>query len=88
MQSWTGTKRHGVTRKKKKDEKHIKKLFRENSRIKDVYINLSLYLIQIQGERKSFCRQNIPECSCTSKETIGIDILITTRNGCRKIVNY
>ena len=31
-------------------------------------------------------KQRIPESSCARKETIGIDILLTSRNGDRKII--
>ena len=35
---------------------------------------------------KEFYRQIIPECSCARKETAGIDILVTSRDGYRKIM--
>ena len=35
---------------------------------------------------KAFNRQRIPEASCTRKETFDIDILVTSRNGDRKIM--
>ena len=41
---------------------------------------------KIIGQRKAFCRQRIPECSCVRKETVDIDILVTSRNGDRKIM--
>ena len=43
-----------------------------NSRLKATYII---------GQRKAFHRQRIPKSSCVRKETIDIDILVTTRNG-------
>ena len=36
------------------------------------------------GQRKAFYRQIIPESSCVRKETVDIDILVTSRNGDRK----
>ena len=38
------------------------------------------------GQRKAFYRQRIPESSCTRKETVDIDILVTSRNGDGKIM--
>ena len=39
----------------------------------------------IIGQRKEFYRQRIPEISRAGKETVDIDILVTFRNGDRKI---
>lgn len=33
-------------------------------------INSRIKAIQIIGQRKAFCRQTIPESSCTKKETV------------------
>ena len=44
-----------------------------------------LKVIKIIGQKKAFYRQGIPESSCARKETVDIDILITSRNGDRKI---
>ena len=41
--------------------------------------------IQIVGQRKSFDRQRNPEFSNTRKEIVNIDILVTSRNGDRKV---
>ena len=41
---------------------------------------------KIIGQRKAFYRQRIPEPSCARKETVNIDILVTSRNGDRKIM--
>ena len=38
------------------------------------------------GQRKPFYRQRIPESSCGRKETVDLDILVTSRNGDRKIM--
>ena len=43
----------------------------------------AFYLI---GQRRELYRQRIPESSCVRKETVDIDILITSRNGDRKIM--
>ena len=40
----------------------------------------------IIGQRKTLHRQRIPESSCVGKETVDIDILVTSRNGHRKIM--
>ena len=37
-------------------------------------------------QRKAFYRQRILESSCARKETVDIDILVTFRNGDRKIM--
>ena len=37
-------------------------------------------------KRKAFYRQIIPESSCVREETVDIDILVTSRNGDRKIM--
>ena len=41
---------------------------------------------KITDQRKAFYRQRIPESSCKRKETVDIEILVTTRNGDRKIM--
>ena len=38
------------------------------------------------GQMKAFYRQRIPETSCARKETVNIDILVTSRNCDRKIL--
>ena len=37
-------------------------------------------------QRKAFYRQRIPDSSRARKETVDIDILVTSRNGDRKIM--
>ena len=49
-------------------------------------VNSGLKATKIIGQRKAFYRQIIPESSCTRKEAVDIDILITSRNGDRKIM--
>ena len=40
---------------------------------------------KIIGQRKSFYKQRIPGSSCARKETVDIDILVTSKNGDRKM---
>ena len=49
-------------------------------------VNSELKATQIIGQRKAFYRQTIPEFSRARKETVDIDILVTSRNGDRKIM--
>ena len=48
-------------------------------------VNSRLKATKIIGQTKAFCRHRIPQSSCARKETVDIDILITSRNGDRKI---
>ena len=48
--------------------------------------NSGLKASKIIDQRKAFFRQRIPEFSCTRKETVDIDILVTSRNCERKIM--
>ena len=41
---------------------------------------------EIIGQRKAFFRQRIPESSCVRKQTVDVDILVTSRNSGRKIM--
>ena len=49
-------------------------------------VNSGLKANKIIGQRKAFYEQKIPEFICASKETVNIDILATSRNGDRKIM--
>ena len=49
-------------------------------------VNPELKATKIICQRKAFYRQRIPEFSCARKETVDIDILVTSRNGDRKIM--
>ena len=49
-------------------------------------LNSRLKATKITGQRKAFYRQRISEASCARKETIDIDIFVTSRNGHRKII--
>ena len=42
--------------------------------------------IQIIGQRKTFYEQRISESSCARKGSIDIDILVTSSNGDRKVM--
>ena len=72
MQDLRAIMRHGVTRK------------RSTKRLK-LSINYRLKAIWIIGQKKAFYR-SAPESSCVKKETVDIDILVTSRNGDRKIM--
>ena len=52
---------------------------------KKVALNFRFKAIPIVSEKKSFCRSRVLEPNCKRKETINIDILITLRNGVRKV---
>ena len=47
-------------------------------------VNSRLKATKIKGQRKEFYRKAIPEPGCTRKETIAIDILVTSRNSDKK----
>ena len=49
-------------------------------------VNSGLKATQIIGQRKAFYRQRIPEFSRARKETVDIDILVTSSNGGKKII--
>ena len=49
-------------------------------------VNSGRKATKIIGQRKAFYRQTIPESSCARKEIVGIEILVTARNGDRKIM--
>ena len=49
-------------------------------------VNSRLKATKIIGQRKAFYRQRIPESSCARKEAVDINILVTSRNGDRKIM--
>ena len=51
-------------------------------------VNPRLKATKIIGQRKALCRQGIPECSYARKETVDIDILVTSRNQDRKIMQF
>ena len=49
-------------------------------------VNSRLKNTKIVGQRKALYRQRISESSCARKETVDIDILETSSNGHRKIM--
>ena len=49
-------------------------------------VNFRLKVFKVICQRKAFYRQRIPESSLTWKETVYKDILVTSRNGDRKIM--
>ena len=49
-------------------------------------VNSRLTARNIIGQRKAFYRKRIPEPSCAGKETVDIDILVTSRHGDRKVM--
>ena len=51
-------------------------------------VNSGLKATKIIGQRKAFYRQGIPEFSCARKETVDIGILVTSRNGDKKIMQF
>ena len=46
-----------------------------------MFVNSRLKATEIIGQRKAFYRQRIPEPRCVRKETVDIDILVTSSNG-------
>ena len=54
--------------------------------IQKMSINSRFKTIQIIGQRKTFFRQRIPQPSCARNKTVDIDILVTSKNGDRKIM--
>ena len=51
-------------------------------------INSRFKAFKIIGQWKAYYRQRIPGSSCARKGTVDIDILVTSRNGDRKILQY
>ena len=51
-----------------------------------MFVNSRLKATKIIGQSKAFCRLRIPESRCARKETVDIDIIVTSRNGDRKIM--
>ena len=49
-------------------------------------VNSGIKATKFIGRRKAFYSQRIPEFSCARKETVDIDILVTSINGDRKIM--
>ena len=49
-------------------------------------VNSGLKAAKIIDQRKAFYTKRIPEFSCARKETVDTDILVTSRNAERKII--
>ena len=49
-------------------------------------LNSGLKATKIIGQRKAFYKQRISDFGCARKETVDIYILVTSRNGDRKII--
>ena len=80
LQDSTANRRHGVTKRSStKRLKHRENLFKRK-------LQLEFKAIQIIAQRKAFYRQSILESSCVRKETVDIAIVVTSRNGDRKIM--
>ena len=45
-----------------------------------MFVNSRLKATKTIGHMKAFYRQRIPEPSCARKETVDVDILVTSRN--------
>ena len=71
-------------KKAQKRLQHAGNLFRKNLQLKDV--NSRLKATKITVQTKAFYRQRIPEPNFTRKETVDMNILVTSRNGDRKIM--
>ena len=53
-----------------------------------MFVNSGLKATKMIGQRKAFYRQRIPEFSCAKKETVDIDILVTSKNSDREIMQF
>ena len=79
--------RYEVTREEaQKKDYRIQKICLERTYSQKMSVNSRLKTTKIIGQRKAFYRQRIPESGCVRKETVDIDILITSRNGHSKIM--
>ena len=71
---------------KKENNEMIEESFLERAQIKKLCVNSRLKVIVIRGQRKELHRQGTPKSSSLRKWTVEIDILKTSRNGERKIM--
>ena len=67
------------------ENKNTKRL-RHTGNLKRCLLILDLKPFRSIVQRKAFYRQRIPESSCARKETVDMDILVTSRNSDRKIM--
>ena len=72
--------------KKHKKNYKIQKICLERTYTYKMSVNSGLKATKIIHERKAFYRQRISEFSHARKETADINILVTSRNGDRKII--
>ena len=72
--------------KKHKKDYRIQTICLERTYSYNMFVNSGLKATKIIRQRKAFYRQRIPEFSLVRKGTIDIDILVTSRNGDRKIM--
>ena len=72
----------------KEEQKHsnIQEISLERIYSQKMSVNSNVKATKIIGQRQVFYRQRISESSCARKETTDIDILVTSRNGDRKIM--
>ena len=74
-----------------KKKKQIKIKAYRKSLQREPTVNRCLLILDLKsfrfiGQRKAFYRERIPGSSCACKETVYIDILVTSRNVDRKIM--
>ena len=72
-----------------KKKKHKKINQYKKSVYKEPTVKMCLLILNLKpliGQKKTFYRQRISKCSCARKGTVDIDILVTSRNGNRKII--
>ena len=86
MRDWIATTRHGVTRNRSTKRLQHQEICLERTYSQKMSVNSRLKATKIKGQRKAFYRQRILEFSCARKETVDIDIIVTSRNGERKIM--
>ena len=71
----------------KKNNKKVKAYRKsEEPTVKRCVLILDFKATKVIGQRKAFYRYRIPESNCARKETVDIDVLVTSRNGDRKIM--
>ena len=74
-------------KKKQKKGKAYRESVLKEPTVKKMPVNSRREATTIMGQRKAFYRQRTLESSCARKETVDLDILVTSRNGDRKIMH-
>ena len=69
-----------LQKKKHKKYYRVQKICLERIYSYKMSVNSGLKATKILSQKKAFCRQRIPEFSHARKETVVIDILVTSRN--------